>query len=280
MDADYPAAHSMDTAFFAIDRDGHVALFGTGEAGAVPVSAIAGQDMRSLENPLTLLPLVEVIHDRQGRLTPGRPSAWNEHHGQFSQHYPIVMFLDSLDPVRDEIAAGRAVEVRASEGVAVLFRQLSEAVAERLHSSGACRGCSWYFEARAEEGTNLDPAAHGVFSYSHLTENWISGPYGRVRQPARPIHVDQLPPRVRDAIKAVCFDSLCFTDTPHIQPVEHTPCDSWECAYLDVTGKHIRAIPGKEAEYAAAYEQFADIGGEEGLHIEPPSGPRPDAAEE
>jgi hypothetical protein len=278
MEPDIPVGHSMDTAFFAIDRDGHVALFDTGEAGAVPVNAYADDTIDFAG--LSSLPLVEVIHDRQGRLTPGRPGTWNEHHGSISHNYPIVMFLDSVEPVRDEIAAGRAVEVRASEGVAVLFRQLPEAVAERLHTSGACRGCSWYFEAMAEEGTRLDPAAHGIFSYSHLTENWISGPYGRVRQPAQPIHVDQLPPRVRDAIKAVRFDTLSFTDTPHIQPVEHTPCESWESAYLDVTGKHIRAIPGKEAEYAQAYEELAEIGGEDDVRVEPPDGQAPNAPEE
>jgi hypothetical protein len=35
--SDFPAAHSMDTTWFAVDRDGHVAVFDSGEAGAVPV---------------------------------------------------------------------------------------------------------------------------------------------------------------------------------------------------------------------------------------------------
>jgi hypothetical protein len=33
---DFPAAHSMDTTWFAIDRDGHVGVFDTGETGPVP----------------------------------------------------------------------------------------------------------------------------------------------------------------------------------------------------------------------------------------------------
>jgi hypothetical protein len=41
MDANFPAAHSMDTTWYAIDRDGHVASFSSGEAGAVPVAALA-----------------------------------------------------------------------------------------------------------------------------------------------------------------------------------------------------------------------------------------------
>ncbi|MBS2018178.1 MAG: hypothetical protein JST00_35230 [Deltaproteobacteria bacterium] len=35
---DFPAAHSMDTTWFAVDRDGNVAMFETGESGAVPSS--------------------------------------------------------------------------------------------------------------------------------------------------------------------------------------------------------------------------------------------------
>ena len=37
---DFPAAHSMDTEWFAVDSQGHVARFATGEAGAAPESAL------------------------------------------------------------------------------------------------------------------------------------------------------------------------------------------------------------------------------------------------
>jgi hypothetical protein len=39
MDADFPAAHSMDTAWYAVDADGHVACFFSGEDGHVPRAA-------------------------------------------------------------------------------------------------------------------------------------------------------------------------------------------------------------------------------------------------
>jgi hypothetical protein len=41
---DFPAAHSMDTQWFAIDRDGRVASFSSGESGAVPVAALQARD--------------------------------------------------------------------------------------------------------------------------------------------------------------------------------------------------------------------------------------------
>lgn len=41
-ETDYPAAHSMDTEWFAVDEDGHVARFDTGEDGALPDRAATG----------------------------------------------------------------------------------------------------------------------------------------------------------------------------------------------------------------------------------------------
>jgi hypothetical protein len=54
MDADFPAAHSMDTEWFAVDRDGQVALFFTGENGSMPKAAEAanlGEALRALGGP-------------------------------------------------------------------------------------------------------------------------------------------------------------------------------------------------------------------------------------
>jgi hypothetical protein len=39
--SDYPAAHSMDTSWFAVDAAGHVAVFDSGEDGAVPLAALS-----------------------------------------------------------------------------------------------------------------------------------------------------------------------------------------------------------------------------------------------
>jgi hypothetical protein len=44
MDADFPAAHSMDTVWYAVDADGHVAYFHSGENGCVPVIAGTNDD--------------------------------------------------------------------------------------------------------------------------------------------------------------------------------------------------------------------------------------------
>ena len=55
------------------------------------------------------------------------------------------------------------------------------------------------------------------------------------------------------------FDNLSFAETPHLQPVELTECASWGSAYMDVTGHHIRPIPGKEDEYAETHSEMSDL---------------------
>jgi hypothetical protein len=67
------------------------------------------------------------------------------------------------------------------------------------------------------------------------------------------------------------FDGLSFTETAHLQPLEHTDCVSWEAAYLDVTGKKVRPVPGREDDYADAVGELDGMPGE-GFEIEPPGG--------
>ena len=40
----YPAAHSMDSFWFGLDKDGNIAVFDTGESGAIPTNAHSNPD--------------------------------------------------------------------------------------------------------------------------------------------------------------------------------------------------------------------------------------------
>jgi hypothetical protein len=258
----------MDTTWFAVDRDGHVACFSSGEAGAVPSEAAEPEGTgEALFELAHALPRGRVVYDRQGRFLPGgRPTAL-EHMGRLGMNYPLLMFLDSAELLREEIDAGRAVPVSATEGVAFLLTGVPEATLQRLHDGGACRACFYQF--------NLDPDTPplgelGLYNYRHLTENWISGPYGRQQLPTQPLHVDQLPPALRNQLKQVRFNTLSFTDTLYIQPVEHTSCESWEVGWMDVTGKRLRPMPGQEDAFAEAYGEREDLQGR--FEVEPPPG--------
>jgi hypothetical protein len=176
------------------------------------------------------------------------------------------MFLDSLAPVDKAVRAGRAAPVQAALGVAVIWAEgLLKREHDRLHKAKVCRGCFWFVNESEEGPPNL--ARRGLYVYDHLTENWISGPYGRQQQPSRPVHVDELPPDLRRELKHQCFKGFCFAQTLYIQPVEHFSCMSWEAGWLDVTGKKIRPLPGQEEEYAEAYGEL--VGNKE-YDVEPP----------
>jgi hypothetical protein len=52
---DFPAAHSMDTTWFAIDADGCVGIFGSNEGGAVPEYEYSQQTIKEIETDLHLV---------------------------------------------------------------------------------------------------------------------------------------------------------------------------------------------------------------------------------
>src|SRR3989442_9050082 len=49
MEADYPAAHSTDASWYAVDQNGNVALFITGAGGAVPNNAYSPEAAEYLD---------------------------------------------------------------------------------------------------------------------------------------------------------------------------------------------------------------------------------------
>ena len=170
--ADYPAAHSMDLFWYAIDREGHVARFNTRENGHAP---------RGAEE-------ASVIGD-----------LWDAAHGRASH------------------------------------RQLDDSeIAARL-------GFFLY-----EYGYDYDPIA----------------PYDRRVRPESPIHIDQLPPAMREICKRVLFEGVSFTESERIQPLEYFACSYWygndRVAYLAEDGKTVRPIPGMEERFAEFCETFRE----------------------
>jgi len=189
MEVDYPAAHSMDASWYAIDRDGNVALFHTGAGGALPSQAYS-------------------------------PDAAAE--------------LEDLDPETRE-------ELGLAEGAG------DDVPAEQLP----------------------DPKHLYVYETGPLDE-CLADRYERKRVPRKPLHVDQLPPQVRDAVKRVRFETLHFGQTEVFQPVELTDCGTWDPAYLAGDGKTVKPAPGREGEYAEFLRDYrADLEGD-GLTFEEP----------
>src|SRR5262249_23948581 len=155
---------------------------------------------------------------------------WN-----FRTHQPwlsdrMIVFLRSLDPVRDLIEQGAAREVRTTAHVAVVIEGLTEERLRSLHEAKHCLGCGLDCSGWRED--TPDPASVGLFEYHHLCDNGIAGPYGLFHRPARPLHVDQLPPDIRQAVDRFRLANLRFPETLHLQPLEFALGYAYHDEYL------------------------------------------------
>src|SRR5262245_3173822 len=252
----------MDSCWFAVDKDGFVAYFSTGESGAMPAVGYAGEDADELHDVLIRdLPAGDVLHDLRGRALPGDPLSPQLVAG----NYPTIVFLTSLAPVQSDIEAKRATAVRASEGYAVVFPRLTADQVRRMTDAGVVVRSDYH----SDESEDMLPplARYGLYEYEHLCENWVAGPYGRYRVPGRPVHIDQLPPAMRTRLKPPLLADLRFADTVHLQPAEHWECDSWEPAWLGLD-RVVRPFPGRGDDYEELYDMRADF---PGLQFEPPN---------
>jgi hypothetical protein len=260
MSEDFPAAHSMDSVWFAVDQDGRVAIFSTGEAGAMPEDA-AGEEEgnHDLYQALAKLPkksqeIVEPYrHQGRGEAVGHASTQLVTAENAWGQY---IFLLDSPDPLKAEIDDGKGQLMRADKGCAVFFSQVTYELVKRLHDEKLCRGCFFHF--RSEEGQKEGSMPErGLYSYGHTCENWISGPYGREASPSEPITVFELPKVVRERIVKL---PVKFADTPYLQPAEHVECFSWEVAWLELDGKHVHAFPEHEQEAQEMYGKEGDLG--------------------
>ena len=236
----------MDTTWFAIDREGHVAVFESGEAGAVPESALGeGGGGPPDEEALAALPRSEPVHDA---------AAWRAYAGR--DHVPAAELAHGARAalrifVRDTPAARVHFErmvgddVRATAGLGRRVRRIDPAAFEALHAAGDCQGCCWDWHED-------EPAEGALFVYRHTAENWVSGPYAQVSAPSSPVPAAALPAELlEDAIR---YDGL-FRATPLLQPAEIWKCASWMPGWLSSDGSTVRPFLGREDEFR---ESMAD----------------------
>jgi hypothetical protein len=277
MEPDYPAAHSMDTTWFAVDRDGHIGIFESGESGAVPENAADLSIDELLEH---LRPGGWAYHPAQSQ-APGVPQT--QHRAGHFTRGPldtVLMFLVDLGPVEADLRSGSAREVPATKGVAVLWSRLTEERYDALHASGACRHCRHDYSRYQEGDEELVGSRGSLFCFEHLTDNWSAGPYAVETQPERPLNVSELPPDLRSAVSQVRFDRS-FGESPLLQPVEHFECISWGGAWLPADGSEARPIPGREDDYEIQYvDWLTSPDDDDDYEMAPPPGWTPEKTEQ
>lgn len=251
---DYPAAHSMDTEWYAVDRDGRLGRFSTGEAGGVPTSAT--QYSEGAENGATWAEdAVFEIVTREGAeyevddliQMPGGP-VFNFSWGG---GYETASFTDAaacyhvLMLLRDENVFSRLP--RPSEVSSRARERSGRARAMAVHRIYNSKHVLGYPDGPLPVGTlqqwiqngwvlkawvnhSLTPIRAGIFEYDHgdVFENWISGLYLREGIPLRPLNVRDLPEFMRRYFENTRFTLRSFAKDVAIDPREAGTCTNWE----------------------------------------------------
>jgi hypothetical protein len=288
-DMDFPAAHSMDTTWFAVDRDGHVGLFYSGEEGAVPTTDVNDfpQHIGVVVEALDRLPVTgEAEFKLSAVLHPGLRSGALPQRESLREGWPTEGMAE-LEPERYQAEAVAEIllfldeslltsEVRVLPGLQVGRAGQFVLVSLTSDVKLARHDPRWGVWADFKRVANAAPAyvtyktflrgtralAHrGVFLYSAYSGGDarcnIPEPYGQQLAPQRPLCLDEAPEQVRDAFASCARLDVSFASSPYIQPVEHVPCAIWGgCVYLASDGFTVRPIPGTDARaYARAAER-------------------------
>src|SRR5262245_11165184 len=259
---DFPAAHSMDTTWFAVDRDGHVGVFESGEPGAVPkaVNDSIGQDDGEVEMALESLPATgQPTFTLSAVFHPGLRSGFLPRPRKLARGWPVegeatlLLFRDE-SVLTPEVRALPGLHV-AKAGVLVLVTLMPDIELpqtdprwgvwdEFKRAAGATPA---YVTWNPLYGPELAHARRGLFAYkAHDARFNIAEPYGQVLTPQRPLRLDEAPTHVRDVLARRDRLDVSFASSRYMQPAELVPSVAWAGAVsLASDGFTLRPFPGK-----------------------------------
>lgn len=252
---DFPAAHSMDTTWFAIDADGYVAIFDSSEGGAVPRKLPGLAEIEGMT--------IECSRDLLDILLPDREKLFE--YNSSAKIEPILDYLSidiglegeflSMDALLEQIISHeRCALLKHSyeldwSMIDDLILQLStERVIEDLKSQAQiiirfadekilvyvdiCN-LEW-LKTAIELGTviagnsfPLDGNLSWLGWYEYDCGKQYPAPYRRIYSIDKPILFADLPPEITEHIRAIRLNNIRFAETDKIQPIEHMPCYTW-----------------------------------------------------
>lgn len=264
---DFPAAHSMDTEWFAIDEQGHVGHFETGEAGSVPNEALTnhdGGDSGFTQAILSLTPNdgIEYYIDDLVAL-PGGPVfeySWESKIYESRALSNVKYIFAALLLLDNESLFSSTSELPREPALGLLSRILGKQPPKtpkpikinRVLNSQHILG---YIDSTLEIETlenwirlglikrawinhGIEASRVGIFCYEHgdAFENWISGPYFRMSAPKHPLKFDSLPESLRQLIRGAQLRDTNFMRAVAVDPHDAGECSSWEQRWISLDG--------------------------------------------
>jgi hypothetical protein len=206
VDKSYPAAHSMDTSWFAVDHEGHVALLRSDEDGPVPYAwkggHSGGEEVVERVLALGLPPSLERFAGTEVRtIEPSLVSrGWAAHR--------ILVRLSS-PRVRDLLPAQRLFETPSASFV--YAELIDPGDLEPLAARGLVEGV-W-------DSVSLEVLL-GFYTFSMGRERYLRG-----SEPHPPLLFEDLPEALQKM--AVHLPGASFEDSPELDPSDYVSCEFW-----------------------------------------------------
>lgn len=223
-ETDYPAAHSMDTEWFAVDANGCIAMFDSGEAGAVPEKFLQGQGHQYMFEDV----LEGLGKNEQGYIELlSDPRHWFEQQPRHVNEWGMGALLEIVPGYEDEL---RSLE--SWEGVIMAYPRcrnvffVNEVDEERLQQT------KWVLRSQSISLVEI----LGIYSFSCDTYG-PSAPYQRDFAPVAPMTIADVPKAMQEQLASVAFAKVQFNQLTALQPFEHTPSTTWQGAWLGTDGK-------------------------------------------
>lgn len=233
---DFPAAHSMDSQWFAVDASGRVAMFDTDEPGPAPAVDGVWCDQGLRHAALRELAEAGLAYDCADLLPAGRVArqkdAWRSTPApepfELSAHgtsaggwlHSCLVWVTS-DSAWDRLAerAGEALRLHVPglEGV-VGHGDLALEPLRALKAEGRLRSLLSEHE--------LELTRFGLFEYDYRGGGEGKDPYDRTGVPRQALREDALPAEVREKVAGLRLP-VDFAKDAKVQPRDHVKCTSW-----------------------------------------------------
>ncbi|HPF39354.1 MAG TPA: radical SAM protein [Phycisphaerae bacterium] len=282
--ATIPAAHSMDTEWFAVDAEGHVALFDSFEPGVAPSNwfdaglseyhhlDLVGLIAKGNEPRDVTFDVADIVAMGPGRIFHG---LYGEEPKSLARSVISLEEFIRLHELRSPPRRRSLIDMllgrtwRETTRLPSLFRGFcwlrDETVAERLGAGCLVlptREHTFAFFDSVETANLADMFRVGdVLSFATVDltfapwmarfgfyyfacDEYNGGPYDRIETPRTPCVISQLPASAQRVCNIVRFEDIQFRDVPRIQPFTHFPCRAYGGTWIDLQG-NVHEVPGK-----------------------------------
>jgi hypothetical protein len=263
---DFPAAHSMDTDWFAIDADGNIGVFQSGEGGAVPLSDPILREHQRIKNLEDLFSLM--AKDYPYHFVPIKTSSQllikslslKKLQERIDEWISFLSKCTSYDDLKSseysEMEIHDLLLVLNSEDVIsqLAIKNIDDAFG--LHFAGEkivvfVSHCSIpILQHLVDEEKILAGREASIFDFVGLLGffNYVcsyqsSFPYKLVGKPINPLTLLDIPEHIHKFIERNRFDDFNFNDKRILQPIEHKECLGYGNWWMDEQGEEHNKHP-------------------------------------